>query len=550
MKASKIIFLSIFLTCCRLYALAQYVTPEGIIRDAQQWQSRYSGMVEYSSIGKSFGGVDLPLIKIAANPRADAPAVLLVAGIDGRHPAGSQLAMKIAEALLKDSRDSTREILKKYHVYILPCINPDAQKAYFEKLRYERRGNNRPTDHDRDGRLQEDSYEDLNADGIITQIRIEDPSGTHILHPEDERILIPADPTKGEKGKYLVYSEGIDNDKDGKFNEDGPGGVWIDKNFSFDYPAFAEGAGDMAVSEPESRALLDFVYQHPQIHTIITFGPSNNLMKVASYDESKATARLMTAPAKKDVQAAEWVSAMYKSSIGIDEAPEMPLQKGDFTQAAYFHMGRFSYVSPGWWAPKMEFPKDTTQQKADKDKKDDRAKEELNFLRWADREGLDVFVPWQSIQHVDFPGKSVEVGGIKPFVMLNPPSAYLDTVTEHHVHFLRDLLWSMPNLKLTDANVEQIDKQLFRVSVKLVNNGLLPTGTGSGDKLRYMPNLKTEIVLGDKQKLVSGRKHYLRGSLAPGESEEYSWLVQGQGSITIQAGSPAAGKATFNAQLK
>jgi hypothetical protein len=550
MKVLKIALVSILICCCRLHAVAQYLQPEDIIREAQQLQTRYATIAEYRTIGKSYGGIDLPLIKITINPSENLPAILVVAGIDGRHQTGSQLALKVAADLLKDSRDSTREVLNKHHIYILPCINPDAQKAYFENPRYERRGNDHPTDHDRDGRIQEDPYEDLNADGLITFIRIEDPSGTHIVHPEDDRVLIAADPSKGEKGKYLLFSEGFDNDKDGRFNEDGPGGVWIDKNFSFDYPAFAEGAGEMAVSESEARALLDFIYQHPQIHTIITFGPSNNLIKVAPYDESKATARFMTAPAKKDVEAAEWVSSMYKRNLEIEEAPDLPLQKGDFTQTAYFHLGRFSYVSPGWWAPKVEIPKDTTEENTAKDKKDDRAREELNFLRWADREGLDVFVPWQSIQHEDFPGKNVEVGGMKPFAMLNPPLAYLDSASHRHVNFIRDLLWSMPKIELADARVEQIDKQLFRVTLKLVNQGMLPTGTASGDKLRYMPNLKTEIVINEKQKLVSGKKHYLRNSLAPGESEEYSWLIQGQGNISIEAGSPAAGKSFFNTQLK
>ncbi|MCC5930220.1 MAG: peptidase M14 [Cyclobacteriaceae bacterium] len=550
MKIIKIAFLSGMLVYCHFFAFAQYKTTDQIIRELQQLQGRHTSLAEFRIIGKSYGGIDLPVILLGENPAEVKPAILLVAGIDGRHISGTQLALKIAAETLNNPDDSIRQALLNHHLYIIPFINPDALSSYFGEMRFERRGNARPTDHDRDGRVDEDPFEDLNRDGLITLMRIADPSGTHIPHPEDERILIQADPSKGEKGKYLVYTEGIDNDKDGRFNEDGLGGVWIDKNFSFDYPAFSEGAGEMAVSEPESRALLDFIYQHPNIHTIITLGPSNNLTKVAAYDEKQATARIMTSPAKADVVAAEWVSALFNRSMATNEAPELPLQRGDFVQTAYFHMGRFSYASQGWWPPEVNLPKDTTQTNEEKVKSDERAKNELNFLRWADREGIDVFVPWQSIQHPDFPGKTVEVGGIRPFAMLNPPVVYLDTVSQYYKKFIRDLLWASPKVELVDATVEQIDKQLFRITVKVINSGLLPTGTGSGDKLRYMPNLKTEIVLTEKQTLLSGKKHYLRGALAPGESVEYSWLIQGSGAVSLSTGSPAAGKATYQTQLK
>jgi hypothetical protein len=33
------------------------------------------------------------------------------------------------------------------------------------------------------------------------------------------------------KGDYLVFTEGIDNDGDGKFNEDGVGGLDLNRNY-------------------------------------------------------------------------------------------------------------------------------------------------------------------------------------------------------------------------------------------------------------------------------------------------------------------------------
>jgi hypothetical protein len=34
------------------------------------------------------------------------------------------------------------------------------------------------------------------------------------------------------------------------------------------------------------------------------------------------------------------------------------MTKGNFAQTAYFHAGRFSFSTPGWWVPKVEAKKD------------------------------------------------------------------------------------------------------------------------------------------------------------------------------------------------
>jgi hypothetical protein len=47
---------------------------------------------------------------------------------------------------------------------------------------------------------------------------------------------------------------------------------------------------------------------------------------------------------------------------------------------------------------------------------------ELKFLRWAEKENIDnVFIPWEKVNHPLFPELEVEVGGIYPFAMINPP---------------------------------------------------------------------------------------------------------------------------------
>ena len=221
------------------------------------------GAATLQSVGKSVGGKDIWLLTVGRGQAVEKPALALVAGIEGSPLAGTELAVQMAEKLLSSSNDSVARLLTTKTLYIFPLVNPDAQEQAFSALKFERSGNGRDTDDDRDGRLNDDPFEDLNRDGLITQVRIEDPTGQYIPSKDDARVLIKADPAKGEVGQYVLISEGIDNDKDGQFNEDGPGGIALDKNFTFDYPFFTPGAGEMPVSEPESRALLDFLYKTP-----------------------------------------------------------------------------------------------------------------------------------------------------------------------------------------------------------------------------------------------------------------------------------------------
>ena len=100
--------------------------------------------------------------------------------------------------------DSIKNLLNKTTFYIFPNMSPDAMEQYFASLRYERQGNSTATDDDRDGNSNEDDYDDLDGNGKITWMRVESAVGTHRVHPNDPRVLIKADISKGEKGTYLV----------------------------------------------------------------------------------------------------------------------------------------------------------------------------------------------------------------------------------------------------------------------------------------------------------------------------------------------------------
>ncbi|MBK7872212.1 MAG: peptidase M14 [Saprospiraceae bacterium] len=516
--------------------------------------SKYSGQASVQSIGKSQGGRDIWALTLGGSTADAKPAILVVAGVDGAHLAGTEIAIEMAEKMLAAANtDSISQLLRSKTLYFVPSVNPDAQEQASARLKFERSGNDSNTDDDRDGRLNEDPFEDLNNDGIITILRVEDATGTYVVSKDDPRVMVKAE---GEVGKYLLLSEGIDNDKDGEFNEDGIGGVNIDKNFTFDYPVFIPGSGEYAASESEVRALMTFLYEHQNIFAVLTFGPANNLSAAPTFDAARANRRIPTAPTQKDVTVMTQVSKIYNQT-GLKDGPTMPHTKGNFSQTAYFHGGRFSFSTPGWWVPKVEIdstkraPAATGGPRAGGGGAPKAGEEDIQFLKWADKEKLtNTFVDWTTIQHPDFPGQKAEVGGIAPYAKWNPPVSYLADVSDKHVQFLIELSEQMPEIQVVNVKNESLGNGISRITATVVNKGLMPTYADIGDRVRFIQKMKTELKLGNGQAIVSGRRLYLRNTLGAGESEEYSWLVSGTGKATIEAGCPTTGVKSVEVTLK
>lgn len=499
-----------------------------------------------SSIGKSSGGKDIWAVTLAGGDHSKNKAMLIVAGADGKHPAGAEMAVKLAEGLVALPGDSLARLLQNQTIYIIPGLNPDALEQVSAQLKYERSGNATTRDDDRDGKTDEDPFEDLNADGLITRLRIEDPTGTYIAGKEDARVLVKADAAKGESGKYILITEGIDNDKDGQFNEDGPGGVNIDKNFTYNYPMFEKEAGEYQASEPETRAFLDFLYKNTNIHTVFHFGLSNNLSEAAKFNRANASKRIISGLLEKDVAVTEAVSKMY-GKAGISDAPALPQTPGNLTQTAYYHAGRFSYSTPGWWVPKA---KEAEKKPGSPAKKPEAGGPEAEYLKWADAAGVKAFVPWTKINHPDFPGKNVEVGGLIPYALHNPPVQFLDSAVIRHQAFFTDYLKAMPRTEIVNTKVESLGNGVNRVTVTVVNKGLLPTYPEIGDRVRYVYKVSCKIRLSEGQTLLSGKLNNYRGALGAGESEEYSWLISGKGNVTVEGGSPTSGISNLELTLK
>ncbi|MGB3469116.1 MAG: M14 family metallopeptidase [Cyclobacteriaceae bacterium] len=500
-----------------------------------------SSEASLQSLTKTTAGNDVWALTLARGNTDEKPAVAVVGGVAGNHLLGVELALRFAEDVLANNKD----ILDHTTFYIFPNMSPDATAQYFARLKYDRTANARPTDDDRDGETNEDPFEDLDGNGVITMIRVEDATGDYISHPADERVMIKADRSKGEKGRYKIYTEGIDNDGDYKWNEDGPGGISFNKNMSYRFPYFESGAGEHAVSEVENRALLDFMYTKWNIYAIVSFGPQNNLSAPLKYNKAGTSKRVITSILKEDASVNSLLSEKYNEITSFSDGKPDTGSGGDFFQWAYFHFGKLSLSTPGWWVPMMKIDKDDSVTVPNKDKN-----AEVNFLRWAEQEALsNYFTEWKKIDHPDFVGKTVEVGGIHPYVMTNPPYKSVNDISQKNNRFLYELAAMQQAVKIVNVTTKPAGNQLTRITAEIYNDGVLPTHTAMGDKSRWLRKVKVSLITDGDQQILSGKKITLIDKIEGDQSVKYSWLIKGKGSITIEAGAPHTGTDQINVAL-
>lgn len=525
-------------------AQQNYPTNAEVAERLQQMAS--SGNAKLISLTKTEGGQDIWALQIGKGDLENKPAIAITGGVEAYHLLSVELALQVANRLLKNHS----ELLETTTFYVFPNMSPDAYSQYFRNIKYERRGNSVKIDHDRDGRLSEDGFEDLNKDGFITQFRVESPFGEYVSHEKDPRILVKAENDGRKATRYKMFTEGLDNDKDEKYNEDPEEGIAFNKSLTYKFPAFEPYAGDYPVSQKETRALLDYLFERWNIFSFVTFSPANNLSAPLKFNKSDSEKRLVSSMLEKDVEINKMVSEIYKETIQLEAYnQENQGTDGDYFQWAYFHFGRLSFSTPGWWVPEVKTETKDSTSKESKDIKEVKVTAETNFLAWAQKENLkDIFIPWQKVNHPDFPNQIVEVGGIKPFVMVNPPYSMVDSIAEKHTNFIVKLAEMKPKLELHNLKTEKLSGGLTRITVDIFNNSPLPTHSELGERSRWLQKLKVTVNK-DKKDLIAGNTIKLMDKLAAYEKETLSWIINGGGTVNIRVGAPHTGYATMNVKL-
>ena len=277
--AKRIVFISFLLIISSVGVMAaeltfdRYHTPAAIDAALNDFARANPATAKLHTLARSAGGRDILMLEVGPevkNAKKTIPAVLVVANMEGTVPLSSEAALYLIKLILAKS-----DVHKNLTWYILPCGNPDAAIGYFQKpLKMDPR-NTTPINDDQDDQTDEDGLDDLDQNGIFTAMRVKDPEGQWITIPDEPRLMKRADWAKGEKGLYKLYTEGLDNDSDGEYNEDGPGGVNIGITFPHLFKFFTASGGLWSGAEEESFQLIKFASDHKEIGLTFVFGDAN-----------------------------------------------------------------------------------------------------------------------------------------------------------------------------------------------------------------------------------------------------------------------------------
>jgi len=472
-------------------------------------------------------GTATPLVATIAldgsAPPDQRPALLVVGGLEPNDPLGPELATRLINDVVTSASagGDMRQWLTHSTLYVIPVAVPE-----YALLREEQPGvavtrTKAPGhDDDRDGLIDEDPSDDLDADGIIAVMRVPDVAGTWRQDDKDPHLMVPARPDRGELGGWLVVPEGWDNDQDGTFNEDGEGGVNIGRSFPYDFPWFDADAGDVQLRDPIARALSDFVIKRPNIAAVIDLGKGDTFAKPPEGKDQEMRGRKpIEAWDSADAKLLAPLVTSWEKTLGLPEKRELPDEKrrGDLASWAYYHQGRLG-ISYRPWSIDLDLalPKTddaaTSESKKSDDSDDDigeEAKKIRRYAGWFAKNHPAAVLPWTPVTDNKLRIVGVEAGGWNPGLVDRPPETRrLDDLLTSHSLVLSGMLASLPRLQLGEPIVTSLGAGSYRIEVGVSNVGKWPTMLKHRERIRETvpvmleTNLPPEQVVGlPRQKL-------------------------------------------------
>jgi len=117
--------------------------------------------------------------------------------------------------------------------------------------------------------------QDIDGDGRILTMRLKDPNGDWKISSLDPRLMERRKPDELGGEYYRLLPEGYLEDYDGyqiKLAKPHQG-LDFNRNFPFEWKPESDqrGAGPYPGSEVEIKAMIDFIIDHPNINTAITY---------------------------------------------------------------------------------------------------------------------------------------------------------------------------------------------------------------------------------------------------------------------------------------
>lgn len=484
------------------------------------------GICRLDSIGKSREGRDVLMLTVTdleSGKPDDRPGYLVHGNIHAGEVAGTHASLFTARQLLANAKKS--DLLQRVTFYIVPRLNPDgAEFVVTTSGRIRSRT-------DRSEQIPNTLYqEDANGDGFILSMRQKHPDGQFTADPKDRRLLIRR--KVDSKGPfYRVMPEGSIHSWDGGDNIriEGRNFDW-NRNWSYDWRPEPEqgGAGDFPFSEPEMRAMGEFIHSHSNLFGVLGYhtGPAAVLRPPSTGSEGDLDLG--------DSNMMEDLARIGSEHTGFPIVPVVGyhgLRSRDTNLYGHFH--NFGYYHLGLFVFEFELGtiKDsagitTEEQFAVKSEEESEA-QMRKVMRWWGRlkKKPKFFSPWKRFRHPQF--GEVEIGGFHFQHLANPTLEDLRSISKGTFRFTIEHAQKHPRVCLEEVQTDSVGGRVYRVRARIANRGELPTNvTNKGKSLRRLRPVRVEFKPAKGVELLSSSGHADLGHLAGVTgSRELEWFV-------------------------
>ncbi len=421
------------------------------------------------SLGSSYGGREMWMLRItnfAVGTETEKSGFWIDGGIHANELQGPEVVLYTAWYLLETYAKSPyiRELVDSRVFYLLPQLSPDARDAHMTEpnTTHSPRTGLRPVDDDRDGLVDEDGPDDLDGDGHITSMRIRDPYGTHKPHPDFPELMVRCEP--GETGSYrMLGREGLDNDGDGRVNEDGDGFYDPNRDWAWRWQpgAIQGGAHNYPFSILENRKVADFVMAHPHIAGAQSYHNTGGMIlrgpgvKGDRYERSDLRVFDVIGqrgesmiPGYRYLNVAEDLYEVFGGELDWFYGMQGIVC---YTNELFTAYNYFREEPEGGWFGGRE-----TARRFDRD---------LLFG--------DGFVPWHEVEHPIY--GTIEVGGEKKSWGRQPPSFLLEEECHRNMAFTLYHADQMPMVRVESLTVAELGGGLRQVDAVLINERVTPS---------------------------------------------------------------------------
>jgi hypothetical protein len=483
----------------------------------------YPNLTHLQSIGKSVEGRELWVLKITnskTGPGESKPGLWLDSNIHANEVNGRQLLMYFAERILASygSSPEVTRLVDSRTFYLLPMFDVDGGERAL--TRHPSWPGHKPVEH---------AGKDLDGDGFITSMRVKDPEGVWYQSSADPRIMlrirdrtggrwnyVPTvysdrmffnwqepdigwksvrgepqpfdDPLAPKEQRYSIYVEGVDVEENVTVEREQTN---FNRNWSAEWQPHEVGSGPFPFSQPEVRAVADFIVSHKNIFFVYTIHsddtgknylvrppmthpyewmpPEDNEFYVrvgSQWSMLSGGGIIENNWYSQEVMTGSYGITMV-DSVRMGQSPNWKGSDTDWIILGHGFMNDWAYMQQGIHALLPE-----TARTSGRDYNNDGYIGMLEVLRWSDEEkGGEYYAEWKPYDHPVL--GEVEIGGARAM----PPclDEKLREKCRAHYDFVLFLADLAPELRIREIQTEELANGHYQVTAVLQNTGYLST---------------------------------------------------------------------------